>query len=169
MAVESVVVWRPGSKLPKAGLKAQIVYAELERIKGDNGGLSPKAVVESARKKSSPLHRLFEWDDTKAAEQYRHAIARVVMSAISVVYEGGESSRAYYNIERNAKRVYVGVAEVLSDADLHRQVLAEAEAYYKSGQKRYSDILELGELHNAIERTFAKIKARPARLAAGAR
>ena len=46
----------------------------LELSKKNN--LTAREIVEEARKKNSPLHDFFEWDDSIAAEKYRLAQAR---------------------------------------------------------------------------------------------
>lgn len=44
--------------------------------KGNNGRLTPTAVVEAAKPQRSPLHRYFTWDDRQAAASYREDQAR---------------------------------------------------------------------------------------------
>ncbi|HUD75319.1 MAG TPA: hypothetical protein VMQ76_09630, partial [Terracidiphilus sp.] len=49
-----------------------VIIDALRAIADKNGGLLlPEKVVEAARPVSSPLHSWFEWNDNKAAENYR--------------------------------------------------------------------------------------------------
>ena len=64
---------------------AQAVGERLATIARDaDGALHPKDVVVDARKPTSPLHHLFEWDDRKAAIAHRLHQAREVITAIVV-------------------------------------------------------------------------------------
>jgi len=57
--------------IPEA-TKKEIIAPVLEAIRTKhNGLLIADHVVDEARKKNSPLHPYFNWDDTKAAHQYR--------------------------------------------------------------------------------------------------
>ena len=49
---------------------------EFTRIVKRDGCIRPSVVVNEARPKKSPLHDDFEWDDAKAAEEYRLSQAR---------------------------------------------------------------------------------------------
>lgn len=57
---------------------------EFERIRSSHGTLTPELVVNEARSPTSPLHGSFEWDDSLAAEQWRHAQARNLIRTILI-------------------------------------------------------------------------------------
>lgn len=53
------------------------VLKELERLLDANGGdITVHDIVAEAARAKSPLHRMFEWDDTAAAQKYRLQQAR---------------------------------------------------------------------------------------------
>lgn len=56
--------------------------AELYRSWGE---LTPRLVVEAAADDTSPLHSLFTWDDTVAAQAFREEQARHVIRSVRVV------------------------------------------------------------------------------------
>ena len=60
---------------------AQEIGEELEKIKTKEN-LTPISVVERAKNKKSILHKLFEWDDSEAAEQYRLQQARNIVNHV---------------------------------------------------------------------------------------
>ena len=64
---------------PKVRKAKQAVQAELQRIAATHGGLRPSDVVEAARLKESPLHKEFEWSDSKAAHKFRLMQARTLI------------------------------------------------------------------------------------------
>jgi hypothetical protein len=67
---------------------------ELERLQNIHISLSPEIIVKAAQSKRSVLHLLFEWDDTKAAYNYRIQQARTLLNNIQVtVVTDGESRR----------------------------------------------------------------------------
>lgn len=62
------------------------VENEIQRIYDENGNVTPSMVVETARDPSNPLHGEFEWDNDKAAHQYRLWKARKIIREVQVVY-----------------------------------------------------------------------------------
>lgn len=66
------------------GVSAQTVASELSNIYVTNGQLTAPLVVDSARPEEAPLHPIFEWDDSKAGELYRHDQARNVIRSVSL-------------------------------------------------------------------------------------
>ena len=73
----------------KAGARysvaAEVAGAELERIQNQRGVIEPRVVVEESRPESAPLHPVFEWDDDKAAENYRTWQARSLIKSVRVI------------------------------------------------------------------------------------
>lgn len=98
------------------------------------GKLTPQIVLEEASHQSSPIHHLFTWDDTEAAEQYRLLQAADIIRRVKVKVRVSESQtrlvRAFVNIENPAdddlidrKRVYVPVVEALRKSQTRAQVI----------------------------------------------
>lgn len=81
-----------------AGVSAEVAEEELSAIHEREGELTPAVVVDAARPKDAPLHPIFEWDNKKAAEQYRHSQARSLIRAVEIVTttDGKESSAPIY-------------------------------------------------------------------------
>ena len=63
---------------------SKAVKAAIQAIENRQGRLDPQSVVAAARNKKSPLHKQFEWDDTKAAEKYRLEQARELIRLVRV-------------------------------------------------------------------------------------
>tara|TARA_Y100000310_G_scaffold187429_1_gene187465 strand:- start:510 stop:944 length:435 start_codon:yes stop_codon:yes gene_type:complete len=117
---------RKGSRIPEE--KAQIYGERLELIKKQKGGkFKPADVVDDARKKSSPLHNHFEWDDNEASKQYRLQQARYLVSCIVevMVIEGVQSEqRSFFSVKNGGgKSVYVNVETALETPDYRTQLL----------------------------------------------
>lgn len=63
---------------------------ELARILERDGGIRPSVVVEEARPKRAKLHDEFEWNNEKAAEEYRLSQARRLIRVTQIVMPTGE-------------------------------------------------------------------------------
>lgn len=72
-------------------MKEQVV-TELKRIYERDGKLRTTAVVSEAKKKTSPLHPEFEWDDSKAGEEYRLIQARQLIRSVRIERPVGDGS-----------------------------------------------------------------------------
>lgn len=108
-----------------AGVSAEVVVAELERHHAAYGGIYAERVVDDARPEDAPLHPAFEWNDGKAAEEYRLYQARTLIRAVHVVLPDGEDGGCVFvNVTTpEQERVYLPVAEVVHDADLFQVAL----------------------------------------------
>jgi hypothetical protein len=150
-----VYQWRPG-----AGIKvgAKVAGQRLEELRETHGGkLSPAAVVEDARSRVSPLHRAFQWDDSKAAKEHRLWQARHLINSLIVVVKGGNSpesqrpKRAFVSVVRNKSRSYTARASALSEEDLRRQMVEQAIRELLSWRSRHGDLDELARVHRVID------------------
>ena len=138
----------------------QKIGKALEAISVQRGGkLTPPAVVDAARDRKSVLHRHFEWDDAKAAEQHRLEQARSLIRSIHV--ESTEASngytRGFLSVRDEAGMSYRTVTEVLGSADLQRSVLEQAERDLIAFEARYRSLADICAL---IRDVRAKVTAR---------
>lgn len=89
---------------------ADEAVAELQRITGIYGKLTPEVIVAEAKKPKSPLHTCFQWDDDKAAQQWRLQQARVLINNIEV------------KIISSGEPVNIGVYEIVNKDDGYRHI-----------------------------------------------
>ena len=69
-----------------APIPAQLVGESLEQIRDANDGkLTAADVVDTAKRKTHPLHPAFTWSDADAAMQYRLHEARTLIRSVRVV------------------------------------------------------------------------------------
>lgn len=139
------------------GLKAQQVGEELERIRTlHNGRLTPKDVVQAAERKGSPLHRYFEWNDAKAGIKHRITQAGCLIRSIEVVVEvkkgPSRDYRAFVSVRRDKDRSYTSLGHALSDADMRKQLLAEAWREIEGWRKRYATLSEFTRVFRVIDK-----------------
>lgn len=149
--------WKEGSRLP---VSAQRAGEHLEKLQAEKQGrLTPVDVVRDARKKSSPLHPAFEWDDSKAAAIYREERARYILRSLVVVIATQEPDnreeerpvRAFVNVERDSESYYTPTVTALSDEELRRQVLEAALRELRAWEQKYKDLKELVAVFTAAE------------------
>lgn len=144
---------------------AQALGAVIERLRSKRGKFEARDIVRAARPKSSPIHRLFDWNDAKAAEKWREIQARdYVRHLVVVVEHNGREDTMPVAVSFGAGKGYVATEQAMSSTTLRavllKQALAEAEAW----RDRYRHLAELSSVFEALERVAA-VRAR--RVASG--
>lgn len=102
----------------------------LTQLAQRNGGvLRVDDVLEEARQEGSILHKHFEWDDSKAAEQYRRDQARALIQRckITLVDNTPVQVRAFVSLpsDRDAGGGYRLTAEVVSDETMKAELVRD--------------------------------------------
>lgn len=102
----------------------------LTQLAQRNGGvLRVDDVLEEARQEGSILHKHFEWDDSKAAEQYRRDQARALIQRckITLVDNTPVQVRAFVSLpsDRDAGGGYRLTAEVVSDENMKAELVRD--------------------------------------------
>lgn len=152
---------------------AQAVGERLEAIKTQDNVLTPELVLEDARKKKSPLHKFFEWNDGIAAERYRLDQAGHLIRSVQVTFIDVEPPherqinlsavpaapvasprpvRAFLQIMSDAgARSYVGTKEAMGDPAMRRQVLERAHSEMTAVGRKYRELQELSGVFEALD------------------
>jgi len=145
-----------------------IIVAELKRIAAaHNGILNVEDVVEEARPADSPIHSRFNWDDSKAAHEYRLMQARALIR-VCVEFTGPTDAARLEHVfvsltpDRLAGGGYRTIVSVMSDEQQRAQLLADAVADLRRWQQKYDQLVELSEVFAAID-TIAPLAQPPAR------
>jgi hypothetical protein len=81
-------------------VNSDIAGDALEEIHGRCGALTAAVVVDESRPDDAPLHPEFEWDDFKAAEQWRRKQASTVIRSVVVLETATEPQRQVYTLTR---------------------------------------------------------------------
>jgi hypothetical protein len=124
------------------GLSAEVVGAELERIRTENDGkLQPPDVVQAARPKDSPLHPAFEWKDSIAANQYRLWQARNLIKSVRVVIdeEEGDTRPAYVHV-RMEEQYYQEASVAVKDPGEWASAVMNASAKLQAARRALDDL-----------------------------
>lgn len=133
------------------------IKEELEAIRGNNGGmLHTSLIVDWARNHTeSALHTQFEWNDAKAADEYRIWQARRLV-AIYVDRESGERKLVSLTIDRSNGGGYRHIDDVVRAPDLREILLRDALAELERVRMKYLHVKELADVWAAIERRTTK-------------
>ena len=155
----AVYQWR----IPNVPVPAQEAGEYLTALEKERGELTPELVLDESRDEGALLHDCFEWDDDKAAYNYRKYQARQLINNI-VVVSVSESMptapvRAFVSVNKGAssRSSYVSIDIAMSEAHLRAQVLQDAYNELSSFQRKYSSYLELREVFSAINDFGKKI------------
>ena len=121
--------------------------------------VTSKDILNDAKKKNTPYHEYFNWDDSLAAEEYRINQARQLIGSImqvTIIHEEEEPQeiRCFVNvIDEKGERGYVKTAYAMTKPILMNQVVQQALKEVESWRKRYKEYQELGKIHRAIVET----------------
>jgi hypothetical protein len=138
---------------------ASVVGEAIDQIIDEEGACPPGALVDRARPESSPLHPLFTWDDSRAAESWRTHQARLVIKSVSVVIDKPEPSNqpgppAFISVNRRPDATgapgYQPIAVVQRSPDLMREAQRDALRALQGLQRRYSHLSELKPVWEAV-------------------
>jgi len=138
-------------------VSADIVGRKLEQLKMENGHVDPADLVDAARPKDSVLHKLFEWDDTKAAELYRRNQAGNIIRSISVSIEESKTpEKAYINIVptnsgQKKTGIYMNLRDAMESPEYREIILNNAKNEMRIFRSKYSHLKELAKVISAID------------------
>jgi len=133
--------------------------------------LTPERIVNRASNPKSPLHNLFDWNDSIAATKWRLQQARVLVNEVKVIIEQKEYF-AFENVSVNLSiedteslRVYKPVTEILGTEELRKQVIKSALdhlAYWERQNEKYSELVPIiksaERVRKKLERQWQKKK-----------
>ncbi len=124
--------------------QAQIIGERIEFLMDlNNGEVKPLDLVKDAKKISSPLHYLFEWDDFKAGHNYRIKQAQFMINHIIevvVIDKKQKEVRSFFNVKnRQQENVYVTLKTATTKPNYTRQLIADCIRYIN----HFTDLLQL--------------------------
>jgi len=144
-------------------VSAEIAGKRFEELQAKHGEITPKIVLDDARGVKSPLHHCFEWDDGKAAEQYRLQQAGLMIRALVVTVEDAEipkPTRAFVNVADVSEKQgrFIAISTALSKEETKRAVLARAMLELSQFRAKYEDLQELVDVFAAVDKLTRKQK-----------
>lgn len=141
-------------------VKAQVVGEEIEKIKAKEGAISSEIIVKNAKSANSPLHPLFEWNDTVAADKFRKYQANQILHCLVIVEEDKEPTRAFVNIESGTKPgqkgLFLNIQDALTNENTREVVLRNAYAELIAFKQKYAKLSELAKVIIAIDEVISE-------------
>lgn len=138
------------------------IRQELAALQQD-GVIRPVDVVEFAKDPDTALHDCFEWDESKAAHEFRLEQARKLLRVfVTVDPVSNKSIRAFVSLTSDRKEPgggYRATVDVLSDADMTRQMLSDALAELRVVQRKYKSLQALEKVWQSIDDASIKAKS----------
>lgn len=148
----------------KSPIGADIALAAYEALLSRNGGnVGPLDVLNEASDAASPLHELFEWDNSEAGHRYRLAqasalirrwkgsVMRIDAEAKVVRVEAVRRVESPAGQRSTGGRSYMPVEAIMANPetrdDMIRTVLKELSSY----RKRYAALVALSDVWAAID------------------
>lgn len=130
------------------------IKSELAALQ-QGGVIRPVDVLEFARDPETALHACFEWDDDKAAHEFRLEQARKLLRVYVTVEQGkSEPVRAYVSLKSDRQKEgggYRAITDVLSDDALRNQLLSDALDELRAVQSRYKHLQKLAKVWRAVD------------------
>lgn len=138
--------WKDSGIAHFRDVNAQVVGERLEQLSASKQGAPVNAedIVSDAENRKSPLHVLFDWNDTTAAAKYRLHQARMLVTQIVVTKavpgNGVQPTRAFVSVRGTEKgaRGYIHVTRS-SGFDMAASARKELESWCR----RYAGVPEL--------------------------
>lgn len=130
-------------------------------------GLTAQNLVNVSRPEDAPLHKCFEWNDTKAAENYREWQARKMIAAIEIVSSesvGGGMveiepvlpTRAFHALRTDNSEGYESIGRIMSDEEKMERLLELAKKDAQIFRAKYGHLQKLAKLIRAIDEVLSE-------------
>jgi hypothetical protein len=148
------------------GVSADVAGEELARLQVELGAIRSRDVVDAARPDDAPLHPAFEWNDWKAAENYRRHQASTLIRALVVlpIAEVPQSveHRAYYHTVKEmapagSAPVYVPAVEVVNSPSMLADAARRLSAELEQARRSIEELERLAEQMSAEPERMARI------------
>ena len=125
----------------------------------ENGpGLTAKNLVDVSRPEDAPLHSVFEWNDSTAAELYRENQARRLIASIEIVREDVPEVkekpvmiRAFHALRTEETEGYEHIQHIMSDEEKRNRLLELAKRDMNIFKEKYKELKELSKVFESMD------------------
>jgi hypothetical protein len=148
-------------------LNAEIDPEEVGQVLEEMGSFTTEDLLRAAKSKSSPLHKYFEWDDSKAAHEYRLHQARNLVLSIGFDYGDG-ITRTHESVVIDRQRTYVPIETISHSEELIEQVLKSALSevlFWRAKHQKYKSFF--GGIFDEIDKTEEALRRKNEKAAKG--
>lgn len=113
----------------------------------DAGELNADRLVEISRPEDAPLHNDFEWDDTKAAAQWRKQQGRCMINSLLMIPEekdeeiGKDPVRAFFKVSMVETAQYESTQVLIRNEDGREAMREQAQKELISYVQKFRNVL----------------------------
>jgi len=123
--------------------KQRSVDQALSALNEAHGRLTTDIVLEAATNADSPLHKMFEWDDSTAAHAHRIWQARKLIKSVKIERPDGDLTPRYMSIKIENERWYEDISLIVQDRDKYLSVLVDIDTTIKDLEHRVESLIQL--------------------------
>lgn len=146
-----------GARLKKKD--AEAVAKEFTAIHRAAGVVSQELIVQRAADPGSPIHHLFQWDDSEAARLYRLEQARCLLRSVRVVYTSPNKEpiktrafvRAAAPSDEGGNLHFQPTMVLMKDGGQRAALVRRAWQELQSWRKRHASLTEFAEVFSAMD------------------
>lgn len=142
--MKSKFVYREGKRYR---VSAEVAGKELDRIRRQPGGLQARAVVDASASEEAPLHAIFEWENGKAADEYRLIQARNLIRSVQAIGDDEVARSVYIHVPRLTvgEGNYQRADTLAEHVDAFTLAMAEALKNLSAAQARVNELSRLSD------------------------
>ncbi len=148
---------------------AEVIGMTVEKLSQKGGATADRFVLE-AKKKTSPAHYLFDWNDERMARKYRESQARTYMASVTIEIKHVET-RAFipepiildFQEDKQKKsekemRAYLPIESILKNPNETDALLSKCKAEAFSWMSRWKQYVSLSARFNSVQKVFEAIE-----------
>lgn len=148
-----VYEWKSGSRIKGNAQESGELFKQLSETKD---GLTAETLLEANKPETAPLHNDYEWNDEKAAHEWRlHQSRHFINSlAVKVVSEDAAETetivRAFHIADEPSH--YEPITAIIKEKTKYEQLLQTAYSELQAFRRKYSVLKELNPIFESIEK-----------------
>ena len=136
-------------------VKPEVVGKVFESLESEFGAVTPENFLEASTPENSPTHKLFEWNDTKAAMLYRRKQSATIINDLRIEIVAEENKfkvPAFVNVslKNDGSASYKDVIRSFEVAETREIVLNRAYSELAMFRSKYEKFQELATVISAI-------------------
>ncbi len=149
-------VYRQGAHIK--GVDPSTACEELSRIHDKHDGLRNEDVLDESRPEEAPLHPIFEWDDSLAAEEWRKKQAGDVVRAVRIVQPEGHTEPVFIHVK--VCDAYLKKEVVAKSPDLMDDAINASIKRLKEAEQSLATLkmIAKGEKRSSAEKALEHVK-----------
>lgn len=148
--ISMVYQWKSGSCIKGDAQKSGELF---EQLSATEEGLTARTLLDANKPEEAPLHNDYEWNDTKAAEEWRLHQSRHFINSIAIIIampdkEEPELVRAFHIVSEAHK--YEPISAIVNEPNKYEILLNNALSELEAFKRKYNTLKELLPVFNAI-------------------